>query len=142
MRVGEIMTCKLVTVQPAEPVSVAINRMREANVGSVAVCDGPALVGIFTERDLVRIASEGPYFAQVHISDVMTPRPVTVSADDDIVEAARLMGERRIRHLPVVQDGMLLGVVGIRDVMGSLLELVWRERDSHARDTARELLRR
>jgi CBS domain-containing protein len=142
MRVGEIMTCKLVTVQPTESVSIAIARMREANVGSVAVCDGPSLVGIFTERDLVRIASEGPHFAEVHIEDVMTPRPVTVSADDDIVEAARLMGERRIRHLPVVQDGMLLGVVGIRDVMGSLLELVWRERDGRARDTARELLRR
>src|SRR3954449_13462868 len=99
MRVGEIMTCRLVTVQPTEAVSVAIARMREANVGSVAVCDGPSLVGIFTERDLVRIASEGQRFAEVQIQDVMTPRPVTVSADDDIVEAARLMGERRIRHL-------------------------------------------
>src|SRR3954471_23970817 len=142
MRVGEIMSVRLAEVRPQEPVSTAIARMREANVGSVCVCDGPSLVGIFTERDLVRIASEGPRFADVHIEDVMTPQPVTVSADDDIVEAARLMGERRIRHLPVVQEGMLLGVVGIRDVWGSLLELVWRERDGRARDTARELLRR
>ena len=142
MRVGEVMSCKLVTVQPHEPVSLAIARMAEANVGSVAVCDGPSLVGIFTERDLVRIANQGPRFAEVRIDDVMTPRPFTVNADDDIVAAARLMGEKRIRHLPVVQDGMLLGVIGIRDVMGSLVELVWRERDGHARDTARELLRR
>jgi CBS domain-containing protein len=142
MRVGEVMSVRLVEVKPNEPVSTAIARMREANVGSVCVCDGPALVGIFTERDLVRIAGEGPYFADVRVEDVMTPRPFTVSPDDDIVAAAALMGEKRIRHLPVVQDGMLLGVIGIRDVMGSLVELVWRERDGHARDTARELLRR
>ena len=72
----------------------------------------------------------------------MTPRPVTVSADDDILSAARLMGERRVRHLPVVQDGQVLGVVGIRDVMGSLVERVWREHDGAARETARKLLRR
>ena len=76
------------------------------------------------------------------VHEVMTRRPVTVSPDDDIVSAARLMGERRIRHLPVVQDGFLLGVIGIRDVMGSLVERVWRDRDGDARETARELLRR
>jgi CBS domain-containing protein len=90
----------------------------------------------------VRLAGEGNHFAELRMSEVMTRRPVTVSPDDDILSAAGLMGERRIRHLPVVQDGLLLGVIGIRDVMGSLVELVWRERDGHARDTARELLRR
>ena len=135
------MTCRLVTVQPTEAVSVAIARMREVNVGSVAVCDGPSLVGIFTERDLVRIASEGPHFADVHIEGDDAPARDRVGRRRHRRGRAP-HGERRIRHLPVVQDGMLLGVVGIRDVMGSLLELVWRERDGRARDTARELLRR
>jgi CBS domain-containing protein len=142
MRIGEVMSVRLVSVGPDEPVSVAVARMNEENVGSVTVCDGPELVGIFTERDLVRLAGEGTQFAQIRISEVMTRRPVTVSPDDDIVSAARLMGERRIRHLPVVQDGFLLGVIGIRDVMGSLVERVWRDRDGDARETARELLRR
>jgi CBS domain-containing protein len=117
--------------------------MLEANVGSIVVCEADGvLAGVFTERDLLRLAGEGPQFLEVRIGDVMTRRPVTVSADDDILSAARLMGERRIRHLPVVQDGQVLGVVGIRDVMGSLVERVWREHDGDARDTARQLLRR
>jgi CBS domain-containing protein len=142
MRIGEVMSVRLVSVGPDETVSVAVTRMNEENVGSVTVCNGPQLVGIFTERDLVRLAGEGNHFAELRISEVMTRRPVTVSPDDDIVSAARLMGERRIRHLPVVQDGFLLGVIGIRDVMGSLVERVWRDRDGDARETARELLRR
>jgi CBS domain-containing protein len=142
MRIGEVMSVRLVSVGPDEPVAVAVARMNEENVGSVTVCDGPELIGIFTERDLVRLAGEGSQFAQVRISEVMTRRPVTVTPDDDIVSAARLMGDRRIRHLPVVQDGFLLGVIGIRDVMGSLVERVWRDRDGDARETARELLRR
>ncbi len=136
------MSVRLVSVGPDDPVSLAVARMNEENVGSVTVCDGPELVGIFTERDLVRLAGEGNHFASIRISEVMTRRPVTVSPDDDIVSAARLMGERRIRHLPVVQDGFLLGVIGIRDVMGSLVERVWRDRDGDAHETARELLRR
>jgi CBS domain-containing protein len=142
MRIGEVMSVRLVSVGPDDPVALAVARMNEENVGSVTVCDGPELIGIFTERDLVRLAGEGSHFAEVRISEVMTRRPITVSPDDDIIEAARLMGERRIRHLPVVQDGFLLGVIGIRDVMGSLVERVWRDRDGHARETARELLRR
>jgi CBS domain-containing protein len=143
MRVGEIMSVQVVSVGPQETVAVAIARMLEANVGGVAVCEaGGVLVGIFTERDVLRLAGEGPHFAEVQVRDVMTPRPVAVSADDDILSAARLMGERRIRHLPVVQDGQVLGILGIRDVMGSLVERVWREHDGAARETARNLLRR
>jgi len=67
---------------------------------------------------------------------------VTVSADDDIVSAARLMGERRIRHLPVVEGENLLGVVGIRDVLGALTETLWRTHDEQAHETVRGLLSR
>jgi CBS domain-containing protein len=143
MRVGEVMSVRLVSVRPDETVAVAIARMLEANVGGVVVCEaGGVLAGIFTERDVLRLAGEGPHFLEALVRDAMTPRPITVSADDDIVSAARLMGERRVRHLPVVQDGQVLGVVGIRDVMGSLVERVWREHDGTARETARNLLRR
>jgi CBS domain-containing protein len=143
MRVGEVMSVRLVSVGPDETVAVAIARMLEANVGGVVVCEpGGVLVGIFTERDVLRLAGEGPQFLEALVGDAMTRRPVTVSADDDIVSAARLMGERRVRHLPVVQDGQVLGVLGIRDVMGSLVERVWREHDGTARETARNLLRR
>jgi len=141
-RIADVMSLRVLTVTPDETVQLAIARMLEENVGSVAVCEGNHLVGIFTERDVMRLAGENGELQELRIGDVMTRRVLTVSPDDDILAAGALMAERRIRHLPVVQDGMLLGVVGIRDVMGSLLELVWRERDGRARDTARELLRR
>jgi CBS domain-containing protein len=141
-RIADVMNVRIVSVRPDETVGVAIARMLEENMGSVAVCEGHELRGIFTERDVLRLAGEGPAMNDIRIGDVMTRALVTVSPDDDAIAAARLMGERRIRHLPVVQDGMLLGMIGIRDVLRSLVELLWRERDEAARETARELLRR
>ena len=141
-RIADVMNLRVVSVKPDETIAVAIARMLEENVGSVAVCEGAELRGIFTERDVLRLAGEGTAFPEVKVGDVMTRAVVTVSPDDDALAAAKLMGERRIRHLPVVQDGMLLGVVGIRDVMRSLVERLWRDRDADARETARELLRR
>jgi CBS domain-containing protein len=136
------MAFRVVTVSPDDPVRVAIARMLEENVGSVAVCEGNRLVGIFTERDVLRLAGEGSEFAEVRIGDVMTRHPVTVSPDDDILDAARLMGERKIRHLPVLEGENLLGMVGIREVVRVLLERLWRTHDAEARDRARELLSR
>ena len=137
------MSSRLVAVRPDETVQLAIARMLEDNVGAVAVCERDGtLVGIFTERDVLRLAGEGSRFGEVSVRDVMTPRPVTLSPDDEIVSAARLMGERKIRHVPIVQDGRVLGIAGIRDVLGSLVEAVWRSRDERAHDTARELLGR
>ena len=92
--------------------------------------------------NVLGMAGQGSAFGDVRVGDVMTRSPVTVSPDDDVFAAARLMGERRIRHLPVVQDGNVLGLVGIRDVMRTLVELVYREHDPEARETARALLQR
>ena len=141
-RIADVMSLKLVSVRREERVAVAIARMLEANVGSVAVTDGGRLEGIFTERDVLRLAGEGTQFGDIAVADVMTRSVVTVKPDDDVLSAAQLMGERRIRHLPVVEGDNVLGIVGIRDVMRTLVEIVWRERDPTARETARELLRR
>jgi CBS domain-containing protein len=141
-RIGDVMRLRVVSVSPDESVQVAVARMLEENVGSVAVCDGDRLVGIFTERDVLRLAGEGSLLADIAVGAVMTTSLVTVSVDDEMIEAARLMGARQIRHLPVVQDGNLLGIVGIRDVLASLVERVWREHDDAAHDTARALLGR
>jgi CBS domain-containing protein len=142
MAVADVMNLKLVSVQPDETVQLAIARMLEENVGSVAVCEGSRLVGIFTERDVLRLAGEGTEFGKVRIGDVMTRSVITISPDDDIVAAAHLMGERQIRHVPVVQGENVLGIVGIRDVLRTLVERLWREHDPDARATARDLLRR
>jgi CBS domain-containing protein len=141
-RIADVMSLRVVSIQPEESVQLAIARMLEANVGSVAVCRDTELVGIFTERDVLHLAGHGHGLNELKVGDVMTRSPVTVSPDDDALAAARLMGERRIRHLPVVQDGNVLGILGIRDVLRTLLERLWREHDPEARETARELLKR
>jgi CBS domain-containing protein len=141
MAVGDAMTVRVVTVTPKATVGEAIARMLEEGIGSVAVCDGPRLVGIFTERDVLRVAGEGSMFGDVAVEDVMTPRPITVSPGDDIVGAAQLMAARRVRHLPVCEGDFLVGMLGIRDVLPRLVEAA-AEQAQDARETARALLTR
>ncbi len=136
------MRVRLVTVEPGDSARLAVLRMLEEDVGSVAVCEAGKLVGIFTERDVLRLAGEGTPLDEVRIADVMTTEVTTVTADVSVTDAASLMGERRIRHLPVVEDGRLLGMIGIRDVLGSLVERVWQAHDETAHETARSLFRR
>jgi CBS domain-containing protein len=141
MQVGAVMTTSLVAVEPDATVQEAINRMMEAHVGAVAVCDGNRLVGIFTERDVLRLASERADLGSTLVREAMTAQLVTATPDVTIVDAAHLMGEHRIRHLPVVEADSFVGMVGIRDVLRTLVERVWSDHDAGARETAGELLR-
>ena len=141
MRVGDAMTIRVVSVSPEATVQEAIARMLEEGIGAVAVCDGPLLVGIFTERDVLRVAGEGPLFSEIRIDVVMTKRPTTCAPEDDLIGAAQLMADKRIRHLPVCQGDFLIGMIGIRDVLGRLLEEAANQ-DDGARATARTLLSR
>jgi CBS domain-containing protein len=136
------MRVRVVSVRPDESVQVAIARMQEENIGSVAVCDGPRLVGIFTERDVLRLAGEGADFLDLTVETVMTSTPVTISPDADLLDAARVMNERNIRHLPVVEGENLLGIVGMREVLHALVERLWQTQDPKFHDSARELLER
>jgi CBS domain-containing protein len=140
--IADVMTTRLVQAAPAESVREAVRRMSEAGVGSVAVCEGSRLVGIFTERDLLGLVARGADLDAVLVRDAMTENVVTASAADDVLGAARLMGERHIRHLPVVEGDNLLGIVGIRDVVGALAEALWRGDDQAVHDTALGLLAR
>jgi CBS domain-containing protein len=142
MSVVDAMSARVVSVQPDERVQVAIARMIEEGIGSVAVCEGQRLVGIFTERDVLRLASEGNHFGDVLVGDVMTRRIFSVEAEDDVLAAAQLMQEKRIRHVPVMQGENVLGILGVREVMRTLVERLWSRRDPDARATARELMRR
>ena len=142
MQIGGVMRTQLVTARPDQTAAQAIRTMLDAGVGSVVVCEGPEPVGIFTERDVLRLAGNGAAFGTTLLRDVMTPSPLTASAEDGILAAAQLMGERNLRHLPVVEGGNLVGIVSIRDVLGFLAERLWSERDEVAHDTARALLDR
>ena len=141
MAIGDVMRTRVVSVQAGDTARLAVLRMLEEGVGSVAVCEGGKLVGIFTERDVLALAGDAADLDAVKVGDAMTREPVTVDADVPVLDAARLMGERKIRHLPVVQGEYLLGMIGIRDVLGSLVERVWQTHDEAAHDTARSLFR-
>ena len=141
MAIGDVMRTRVVSVQAGDTARLAVLRMLEEGVGSVAVCEGGKLVGIFTERDVLTLAGDATDLDAVKVGDVMTREPFTVDADVAVLDAARLMGERKIRHLPVVEGEHLLGMIGIRDVLGSLVERVWQSRDEAAHDTARSLFK-
>lgn len=129
------------TVEPADTARLAVLRMLEESVGSVVVCESGRIVGIFTERDVLALAGDGTDLDAIRVGDVMTRSPITVGADVSVVDAARLMGERRVRHVPVVEGEHVLGMVGIRDLLGSLVERVWQAHDADAHDTVRGLFR-
>jgi CBS domain-containing protein len=141
MAIGDVMRTRVVMVNTDDSARLAVLRMLEEGVGSVAVCDNGRLVGIFTERDVLGLAGDGTDLDAVRIGDVMTREPLTVDAGVNVLDAARLMGERKIRHLPVVEGDHVLGMVGIRDVLGSLVERLWQSKDSAAHDTARSLFK-
>ncbi len=115
-------------VEPGQAVADAVALMRENKVGCVLVCRDGRLVGIFTERDVLRLAGEGARFEDLQVREVMTPRPITISPDDDVLAAAELLGERRIRHLPVCDDRGLCGIVSIGDLVKARIDQLEEER--------------
>ena len=109
---------KPVTVVGAAMVSDAARLMRDQNVGAVLVTDGASLQGVFTERDaLFRVLAAGREPGTTKVADVMTRGPQTIHPDKPFVEALRLMLEGGFRHVPVVEDGRVLGMVSVRDAL-------------------------
>ena len=143
MHIGGVMRTKLVTARPDESAADAIRRMLSSGIGSVIVIDENAPVGMFTERDVLRLAGEGTDFESIPVRRAMTPRPLTIAAGDDILEASQMMAERKLRHLPVTEDGNLVGIVSMRDVLAYLAERLYSgDKDDAAHSTTRALLDR
>jgi CBS domain-containing protein len=111
------------SVAATDTVLQALKVMTEAQIGAVLVTEGDKIVGIYTERDYLRKGEiEGRAAADTRIKDVMTPRMVTVNKDASMEECSALMKQYRIRHLPVVENDQLIGMVSMRDVLMTLIE--------------------
>ncbi len=108
----------LFVVQRNATVTEAVRMMATHNVGIVNVLDGDRLVGVFSERDVVRrVVDRGLDPARTSVGDVMTADLVVADADEDYQSAMRKMDQANIRHLPVVSEGGLLSMISIRDLM-------------------------
>jgi CBS domain-containing protein len=117
--VRDIMSRDLVTVEPSATVAEAATLMGERSVGSALVLEGGEPAGIFTERDILRALASDFDAAHHPVGDWMTHDPVTVDASVDVAEARDLMLRRGFRHLPVLEGGVLVGIVSLRDLSAS-----------------------
>jgi CBS domain-containing protein len=114
--VHEHMSRDLLTVEAGRPVAEVAQRMVDRNVGAVLVVEDGRLVGIMTERDLMKAVARGQV-ADVVVRDCMTSHPDTIAPDDTIEHAAVLMIHGGYRHLPVVDGDDLVGILSIRDLV-------------------------
>ena len=113
--VAEVMVRDVLTVAPSDTIGEAAEKMNAANVGAVVVVeDFVRIVGIVTERDLLRAVASRARAAEARVRQWMTPDPVTIGPDLTIDEAAQIMFDHNFRHLPVVKDGRPLGIVSLR----------------------------
>ncbi|RYE55344.1 MAG: CBS domain-containing protein [Sphingobacteriales bacterium] len=120
-KVQQILNTKPIqvfSVMQTSSVLDALHLMMEKNISALLVIDDQKLLGIFTERDYARkIILHGKSSADTHVKDVMTAGPITVLPEDSIELCMQIMTEKHIRHLPVVQNDVVLGMISIGDVV-------------------------
>lgn len=134
MRVQDVLKRKghdVVAISPAASVADLLKLMADNRIGSVVVLDGDRLVGIVSERDVVRrMAESDDDVRKLPVNNIMTVDVQVCGLDDDTAELAATMTEYRVRHLPVVgDDGRVLAIVSIGDVVKARLDTLTDERD-------------
>jgi len=120
VRVSEIMTNAAVTDQSDDTLVEAARKMWKQQTGSLLVVDGEDLVGIVTERDILKAVANGISLNETRISEIMSKDLMTVGPGTSLREAAKVMADKWIRHLPVLDGGKLVGVLSQRDLAGVL----------------------
>jgi CBS domain-containing protein len=122
---------KVITVRPQDTVETTSTLLATNNIGALPVRDENGdLVAMISERDIVRgFAENGGQAQHLLVSDLMSPRVVTCAPEETVGAAMVLMSQNRIRHLPVVEDGKMVGIISSRDVMGAIIEEMRLERD-------------
>jgi CBS domain-containing protein len=119
MKVRDLYTPHLLKGHPGEDLHVAASRMKFHEIGALAVYEGRRLVGIITERDVLRAVGEGSVPETTTVAQYMSSEPVSVSPEMDAGEAAALMLSLGARHLPVMEAGEIVGMLSARDLLGA-----------------------
>jgi len=121
----------IISIDVAATVREAVALLAEKRIGALPVLKDGAIAGIFSERDVVyRLAAVGPAMLDGPVGDVMTAPAITVDPATEVLEALGLMTRRRIRHLPVVRDGAMIGFVSIGDLVKYRIERIESEAEA------------
>lgn len=117
VKVSESMTKSLVTVNPSATAEEVAKRMQSENVGTVLVLDQEVLKGLVTDRQIaVKVIAAGEDPSRFKVSEFMTRNPLTCSPDMGVCEAAKTMGERGYRRMPVIENNRLVGILSAADI--------------------------
>jgi CBS domain-containing protein len=127
MKVSDILQTKginVFSITSNATVYDALKIMGEKNIGALPVIDDGQLIGILSERDYARkVILKGKASQDTLIKEIMTEKPITVSPDDNIETCMGIMSEKHIRHLPVVKEGTVTGMISIGDVVTSIISM-------------------
>jgi CBS domain-containing protein len=119
-QIADVMRPDFVEVAPEDTLGEVAERMTAVNVGAVAVKDSGRLIGILTERDLLKAMAARVHSSEARVRQWMTPDPVTATADTSVEDAAQIMLDHGFRHLPVLDDdGRVAGIVSLRRVVSA-----------------------
>ena len=133
MNIANILARKgpmAVTVRPEQSIREALLLLDRHNIGALIAVEGEHPVGILSERDIVREAARNEKFFMRVVADLMTRDVITGQPHDDLLSVAHTMTERRIRHLPVLRNGKLAGLISIGDVVKNRLDEIELESSS------------
>lgn len=117
VKIKEIMSKEVASLSSDDCIERAAQLMKQHDVGSIPVCSQEKVIGIVTDRDIaLRSVAEGQNTKQQKVRDIMSSNPVVGSPDMDVHDAARIMSERQIRRLPIVENNNLVGIVALGDI--------------------------
>jgi CBS domain-containing protein len=123
----------VVTITGSDTVLDAVRILVERNIGSLVVVEGRRPTGIFTERDILRLTARSPgQLGSMRVGAVMTADPITATPSDDLHCVMDVMTENRVRHLPILEDERLVGIISIGDVVNAV-RVSAEEENSHLR---------
>ena len=126
MKIGDILRTKgreVATIAESQTVLAAARVLVERNIGSLVVTDGQRPVGIFTERDILRLTAREPgALESIQIGGVMTRDVITADPDDSVASVMDVMTRNRVRHVPIMAEGELAGIVSIGDLVNACRE--------------------